>query len=202
MEALDWIKTQLFNVFTPAYSAHLNAQRQQVAENAERIRALKETQQKFRLLLSRIGQTDADLGASLTELAQNAQKVEQATQGVIAVVVEEDQVLEKAWPQVEQEVQLLLRWIKFNEPDGVARQIDTFLEEHHRSFAQGLQVATLQAQVDRVKAEAAKLETLHQRAASVAENLHVLATRVAKIAADKLNGVVKTTDFPEVVVKS
>lgn len=188
MMALGWVKTQLFNVFTPSYAAHLNAQRKQVAENAAKIQALQKTQDKYRQFFVKLRAVDADLSNSLTELVQSAQQVEKAKQGVVAVIVEEDQILEKAWPQVKQEMELLLRWIKFNEPGGVLGEVEKFLEEHRRSLAQELELAKVQAQVNRLAQEAARLKDLQQKVTVVADDLHNTAVKVAAIAAKKPGG--------------
>lgn len=202
MEALGWIKSQLLSVLAPSYSAHLEAQRRQVAENAETIRTLQEVQDRFRLLLGKLQGVDANLGTSLTELASTAQRAEDARRSVLAVAVEGDATLEKTLPEVLEEMELLLRWIKFNEPGGAAAEVDRFLESHHRQLSEGLKTATLEAQVARREQEATRLEELCARAASTADNLNALAQRVAEIAAEKSGQGVQPTNPNVDVVKA
>jgi|CXWL01.1.fsa_nt_gi chromosome segregation ATPase len=185
MTALEWLKSQVFNILAPSYSAHLDAQRQKVAEYALMVQMLKKTQEKCRALVGRVQELDPELDNLLTEFGQNAQQVEQARKGVIDVVVKEDAALEKAWPEVERKMQILLRWVDFNEPGGVLEEVNRCLDKHHQALAQGIKIATLQARVDQAKKGTKELKALHKRAASSTDDLHRLAQELAKKVPEK-----------------
>jgi len=202
MQALSWLTTQLSNVLVPGYSAHLNDQRQKVAENEQKIQQLKECQQKYRELLGRISQLDPALATCVKTLTAESTHVEAAQQGLRRVLIQGENTLDQEWPQVKEEMSLVLGWVKFNEPGGVLKAVDQLIETHYRASPQKFKLGVLQHETARSKQEAARVVALADQATDVADALNSLAQKVATVAVQKASKPLISIERPvEVLVQ-
>lgn len=176
----------LSSIFTPGYSAHLEAQRQEIAANEREIAKLTQFQKEVTQTLTQITTRDVQLAECLTSLQGQAVRIEQAKANALEITIEHTNTLDKEWPDVQEKVGLLLEWVKFRE-GGQTKAVERFLEAHQRKSSQTFQAGFLKQEAARAQKEAERVTQLADKTTQVAQSLTRAASAVGVAKPSMLN---------------